>query len=99
VTAYTVAAGDVGKYEIAVTAATEDTVTFGADVTAVEVKQLAGTKPVYFCFGSTAATVKGGHCHDCPPDDRVIVQPPTSGGTVVRLICEATAVVSVSNRG
>lgn len=95
--AYTVAAGDIGKYEIAVSASTEDTVTFtGVDVTEVVVKHLSGTKPVYYCFGSTAATVRGAHCYDVHPGTAEYKQPPTAGATVVRLISEAAAVVSVA---
>jgi hypothetical protein len=98
--AYTVAAGDIGKYEIAMTAATEDTVTFtGTDLSQVEVKQLSGASPVYFRFGATAAVVKADGCYDVHPGTAVIVQPPTSGETVVRLISAAAAVVSVSNGG
>lgn len=94
-TAHTVATGDVGKHEIALAANTEDTVTFAVDVTEAEVTQLGGTKPVYFCFGSTAATVRGAHCYQVPTTATRTVQPPTAGNTVVRLICEAAAVVTV----
>jgi hypothetical protein len=102
--AYTVAVGDIGKYEIAVAANTEDTVTFGGgagdaaitDLSQVEIQQVSGAKPVYYCFGSTAATVRGAHCRAVYPGTTAKVSPPTSGDTVVRLISEAAAVVSVS---
>jgi hypothetical protein len=104
VAAYTVAVGEIGKYEIALAANTEDTITFGGgsgdatitDVTAVEVKVLTGTQPVYFCFGTTAATVKGNHCYDAHPGTAVTVQPPTADDTIVRIISAAAATVSVS---
>ena len=106
---YTVAVGGIGKYELPLTANTESTVTFGggtADPTyvnlgRVEVKCLSGTAPVYFRFGSGAATVKGDNCWDVHPGTAVVVQVGGfgPGDTVVRLISAADAVVSVSNGG
>ncbi len=99
---HNVATGAIGVYEITLAAGVEDTVTFGADQPSaydlgeVEVKVLSGTKPVYFAFGVQPAVVKGQWCWDAHPGTGVIVSPPTSGDTVVRLICEAAAVVSVS---
>lgn len=101
--AHTVPTGHIGKYEIALNASTEDTVTFGGDQPSVydlsraEVQVLSGTAPVYFCFGaSPAAAVRGTHCWAAHPGTAVTVDVPTSGDTVVRLISEATAVVSVA---
>lgn len=105
---WTVAPGEIGKYEIALAAATEDTVTFGygdtdtTDLSDVEVFVHSGAAPVYFRFGSSSvhpATVKGQDCWMCPVGTSVIVDPATEGDTVARLISSAAAVVSVSRAG
>lgn len=101
---YTVAAGAIGKYEISLASGVESTVSFGAGDTKVsrigrvEVKVLSGTKPVYFRFGTTAATVRGADCWDVHPGTAVVVEVPDklTGDATVRLISEADAVVSVS---
>lgn len=90
--AYAVAAGDRGAYEIAATADVEDTVTFGDDLPEVEIKVLAGG-PVYFTLDNTAATVRGAHTYDAHNGKFTRAQPPTPGGTVVRLI---TSVLSTT---
>lgn len=96
--AYTVAAGDVGKYEIAHVANTEDTVTFtGTAVDRVDVVVHSGTSPVYFRFGSTAAVVKADGCHMVTPGTSVTCEVPTKDATVVRLISAAACVYSVAN--
>lgn len=103
--AHTVPTGGIGVYEINLAAGVEDTVTFGGDqpstydLPRVEVKVLSGTAPVYFRFGSGAASVRGQDCWDAHPGTAVVVSVPTSGDTVVRLICEDAAVVSVSSGG
>jgi hypothetical protein len=104
---YTIATGGIGKYELDLVADTESTVTFGGGVAdpavsnlgRVEVKCLSGTTPVYFKFGSSAATVKGDDCWDVHPGTSVVVEVGSSGDTVVRLISAEAAVVSVSNGG
>lgn len=99
---YTVPTGHIGIYEIALVADTESTVTFGGDepsayrVGRVEVQVLTGTAPVYFRFGTGPASVKGSDCWSAHPGTAAVVEPPTSGDTVVRLICAAAATVSVA---
>lgn len=96
--AYTVAVGDVGKYEIAHVANTEDTVTFTSTaVDRVDITVHSGTAPVYFRFGSTAAVVKADGCHMVPPGVSTTCEVPTKAVTVVRIISSAAAVVSVAN--
>lgn len=96
--AYTVAAGDVGKYELTLAANTEDTVTFtGANLDKVDVVVHSGTAPVYFRFGSTAAVVKADGCHMVTPGTAVTCESPDNAVTVVRLISAATCVYSVAN--
>jgi hypothetical protein len=96
--AYTVAAGDVGKYELTGVANTEDTVTFtGTNIDKVDVVVHSGSAPVYFRFGSTAATVKGDGCHMVTPGTAVTCETPDDSATVVRVISSAACVYSVAN--
>lgn len=96
--AYTVAAGDVGKYELVGVANTEDTVTFTARaIDKVDVVVHSGTAPVYFRFGSTAAVVKADGCHMVTPGTAVTCEVPTKDVTVVRVISAAACVYSVAN--
>jgi hypothetical protein len=104
--AYTVAATDIGKYEVALAANTEDVITFGGaaadatitDLTHLEVIHHSGTSPLYFRFGG-AATVRGDNCYVVAPGTAVKVQPPTSGDTAVSVISAAAVVYSVANGG
>lgn len=94
--AHTVAAGDMGKHEIALAAATEDTVTFtGRSLSQVEISVLSGTKPVYFRTDATTAVSAADGTRAVYPGTSVVFDPGTSGATVVRLISAAAAVVSV----
>ena len=96
--AYTVAAGDVGKYELIGVANTEDTVTFtSTNVDKVDVVVHSGSSPVYFRFGSTAATVKGDGTHMVMPGTAVTCESPDNTATVVRVISAAACVYSVAN--
>jgi hypothetical protein len=96
VTTYTIAAGGVGKYELALSANTEDIVDFPRDLSEVEVKCLTGTAPLYVSFGTAAATVKGDHCYDVPVGTAATLPVRTDGATRVRVISSATATYSVS---
>lgn len=99
--AHDVPTGHIGAHEIALVADTESTVTFGGDQPSVydlgqvEVQVISGTAPVYFRFGQGAATVKGTDCWSAQPGTAAVVDVPTAGDTVVRLISAAAAVVSV----
>lgn len=95
-TAYTVAANDLGKYEKTLAANTEDTVTFGADLTRVEILHHGGAAPIYIRFGG-AATVAGDNCRLVMPGTSIITEPPTSGATTVSVISAAAATYSVTN--
>lgn len=96
--AYTVSAGNVGKYELTGVANTEDTVTFtGTNIDTVEVIVHSGTSPVYFCVGSTAATVKGDHTHVVLPGTSATYDVPNNDATVVRVISAGASVYSVAN--
>jgi hypothetical protein len=94
---YTIASGNVGKYELSLTANTEDIVDFPRDLSTVEVKCLTGTAPIYVSFGTVAATVKGDQCYDVPPGTMVQIPVRTDGNTRVRLISSAAATYSVSS--
>lgn len=104
--AYTVAVGDIGKYELALTANTDDVVTFGGgaadsvivDLTRVEIVHHSGTNPLYVRFG-VAATVKGDGCWMVMPGTATVLPVPTSGDTAVHVISAASAVYSVANGG
>lgn len=93
--------GHVGVHEIPLSAGVEDRVIFGADqpsnfdLDEVEIQVHSGTAPVYFRFGADPATVRGTDCWSAQPGTSATVSPPTSGDTVVRLISQAAAVVSV----
>jgi hypothetical protein len=96
--AYTVAAGDVGKYELVGVANTEDTVTFtGTNLDKVDVVVHSGTSPVYFRFGSTAAVVKADGCYMATPGTAVTKETTDNSVTVVRVISAAACVYSVAN--
>lgn len=104
--AYTVAAGDVGKYEIALSANTEDVVTFGGDVgdptitdlPRVEILHHSGASPIYVRLGATAA-VGADNCYIVLPGTSVMVEPSTVGDTSVHVKSAAAAVYSVANGG
>jgi hypothetical protein len=95
---YSVSATDRGVYENTLAANVEDTVTFAADLSTVEIEVLAGG-PVYFTTTNAPATVKGGHCFDAHFNTAVEVQvqngPRLAGATVIRLISSTSSVYSV----
>ena len=95
-TTYTIASGDVGKYELALAADTEDIVVFPRDLSAVEVKALTGTSPLYVCFGTETATVKGDHCYDVPIGTMAVLPVRTDGATRVHVISDNAATYSVN---
>lgn len=94
---FTVAPGDLGKYEIALAAGVETTVTFSEDLDQVEISNDTGAARVYFTVDGTPATVRGARCRQLPAAMHY-VRPNVygSGNTKVRLISEATTMVSVA---
>lgn len=96
--AYTVAATDIGKYELTTAASTEDTVTFNKPASSIEVTVLSGNAPVYFRFGATTAVAKADGTFAAYPGSTTRVERDTGQETttVVRFIGDAAAVVSVA---
>lgn len=95
---YEVPAGDVGVHEKKLTASTVDTVTFAAaDVAEVEVIT-DGSADVYVTFGaSKTPTVAGTQCWRIPAGSvSAVIEPRTSGPTVVKLISAGTPFYSVA---
>lgn len=95
-TAHTITTTQVGKYEIALAANVEDTVTLDVPVYGYEVKVISGTKPVYVIENATA-TVKGADCYDVPVGTYArSLRSAENAALVLHIISEADAVVSVS---
>lgn len=95
--AYEVPAGHVGVHEKTLTAATVDTVTFTTDLPEVEVIT-DGTAAIYVAFGADAEpTVAGTDCWQIPAGSAsAVIEPRSSGPTVVNLISAGTPVYSVA---
>lgn len=95
--AHTVAAGQIGVYEVTLTAATVDTVTFDDDVDTVEVLSHDGAAAVYFTVDGSTPTVAGKGCWMLPAAaSSATVDVGTAGDTVVKLISAGTPKVSIS---
>ncbi|MDX3661310.1 DUF4082 domain-containing protein [Streptomyces sp. ID05-26A] len=94
---YTVAEGDLGKYEITLAAGIETTVTFSDDLDQVEISNDNGAGRVYFTVDGTPATVRGPRCRQIPAAMHYVrANVYGVNDTVVRLISEAATMVSVA---
>ena len=95
---HTVPAGHVGVHEQQLAADTVDTVTFtGADLGEGEIIT-DGTAAIYVKFGDAEVpTVAGTDCWQIPEGaGSAVMNPRTSGDTVVNLISSGTPVYSVA---
>lgn len=93
--AVSVPAGGVGAHEVALTAATVLTVTFGDDLDAVQIVS-DGAASLYFTLDGSTPTVGSTSCYYLPATaSSDIRQPKTSGGTVVKVISSGTPTVTV----
>jgi hypothetical protein len=95
--AYEVPTGHVGVHEKTLTADTIDKVTFTADLGEVEILT-DGSAAIYIMFGADAEpTVAGTDCWQIPAGSAsAVIEPRTSGPTVVNLISSGTPVYSVA---
>jgi len=92
----TVQAGQIGSYGLTLTASTVTEVDFVDDVDAVEIIT-DGAAAVYATVDGSAPTVGGGNCYYLPAvAGSKEIHPPTSGGTVVKLISAGTPTVGVA---
>lgn len=78
------------------TANTVDTVTLDGDYDTVEVFNRGSTGDIYFRVDGTAPTVGGAGSFIVTPGMSLIVDPPTSGNSVVKLISSGTPPYSVT---
>jgi hypothetical protein len=79
------------------TAATVDTVTFDSDCNSVEVKNRStGTDSVSFSVDGSTPTALGVNTYYVGPGEALIVDVPTSGNSVVKLISAGTPAYSVT---
>lgn len=94
---HTVAADEQGVHNITLTAGTVDTVTFADDVTQIRVTNMTGTAAVYYTVDGSTPTVAGKNTRLLPAAiGSVLVEPPSSGPTAVKLISSGTPAVSVA---
>ncbi|MCF7548910.1 hypothetical protein [Pseudonocardia sp. WMMC193] len=92
---HTIAAGDVGVWEVALSANVADTVTFETGPDHCWVAWHPGaTQPLYLVSGSANATVKGGHCQMLLPGTSGEIE--TWGTARVSLISAGAGTYSVS---
>jgi hypothetical protein len=91
------AADDIAVYSVALTAATEDTVTFARDCDYVRVYNDTGTAAIHFTVNNTAATVGGSKTYRVAAAAGAYkdVSVPGAGNTTVRLISSGTPTYSV----
>lgn len=92
----TVQAGQIGAYGLMLTAGQVSEVDFVDDVDVVEIIT-DGAAAVYATVDGSAPTVGGGNCYYLPAvAGSKEIHPPTSGGTVVKLISSGTPTVGVA---
>jgi hypothetical protein len=96
--------GEVGAYEIALTANTEQRVIFtNRDLSEVEVANLGGTSTVYVALSASgypkSATVAGKSCYAVYPNSVVTLPVRVDGATLVSLICATSTTASVASTG
>lgn len=97
---HSVAGAQVGVHNLALSAGVEEIVQFSEDVEQVEVTQVTGAAPVYFSTDGSAAEVPtAGAPSACYSTlttlAPVALDPRTWQSTSIRLICSASATVSV----
>lgn len=92
----TVQTGKIGAYGITLSAGQVSEVDFVDDVDVVEVIT-DGAAAVYATVDGSAPTVGGSNCYYLPAvAGSKEIHPPTSGGTVVKLISSGTPTVGVA---
>jgi hypothetical protein len=78
------------------TASAVDTVTLGADWNTVEVTNRSATDPIYVTTNNAAPTVAGDDTFVVPAGGYRVLEVPTAGSTVVKLISGGNAPYSVT---
>lgn len=96
-TAVAVGATEIGAWEQALVAATEDAVTFARYCPKVRVVNVTGTSPIYFTTDGTSVTVGGKGTHWLPAvaGTSKTIEVKTGGNTVVKLKSAGTPSYSV----
>lgn len=93
---HVIAQNEIGAHEITLVANVVETFTFAADVETVEILSHDGAAPIYVTLDGSAPAVKGPSSFVLPAAmGSSVLQPRTSGRTVVRLISTGNPVVSV----
>lgn len=92
--------GDVGTYDLALSANVAKTVQFARDLSEVKVANTVGTTAVYVAFidgdHPKAATVAGTHCYQVRAATAEVLPCRTDGNTLVSLISSGATTVAVS---
>lgn len=89
---------DIGVHDKTLTQDVIETVTFPADVDAVEVLNIDGLASLYFTVDGRDPVVGGNHCWALPAGapSSLAVDVPTAGRSVVKLISSSQARFSVT---
>ncbi len=94
---YNVAANEIGAHNITLPANTVVTVDFADDVPEVEIVNMSGSAAVYVTVDRSTPTVAGRNTYLLPAAiGGIELEPPTAGGTSVRLISSGTPTISVA---
>ncbi|WP_069883546.1 hypothetical protein [Streptomyces luteocolor] len=93
---YTLGANDWGVHGITLVANQVDTVQFADDVDEIEILSHDGAAPIYFTVDGTAPAVEGRGSRVLPAAiSSAMIEPPTSGPTVVKVVSAGTPKISV----